>query len=80
MKTIEGKLLAENLKFAIVAGRFNEFITNKLIGGALDALKRHGADEDNIELVWVPGAFEIPLAAKKLLNKNGLMRSSALVQ
>ncbi|UWG98862.1 6,7-dimethyl-8-ribityllumazine synthase [Dehalobacter sp. DCM] len=65
MKIIEGNLIAENLKFAIVAGRFNEFITTKLIGGALDALKRHGADENNIELIWVPGAFEIPLAAKK---------------
>ncbi|RJE48467.1 MULTISPECIES: 6,7-dimethyl-8-ribityllumazine synthase [unclassified Dehalobacter] len=70
MKTIEGKLLAENLKFAIVAGRFNEFITNKLIGGALDALKRHGTNEDNIELVWVPGAFEIPLAAKKIAEQK----------
>jgi len=70
LKTIEGKLLAENLKFAIVAGRFNEFITNKLIGGALDALKRHGTNEDNIELVWVPGAFEIPLAAKKIAEQK----------
>lgn len=62
----EGHLLAKDLKFAIVAGRFNEFITSKLIGGALDALKRHGADEANIEMVWVPGAFEIPLLAKKV--------------
>lgn len=70
MKILEGKLLAENLKFAIVAGRFNEFITNKLVGGALDALRRHGADENNIELVWVPGSFEIPLIAKKLAEQN----------
>lgn len=70
MKVLEGILIAENLKFAIVAGRFNEFITNKLIGGALDALKRHGADENNIELVWVPGSFEIPLIAKKLAEQK----------
>lgn len=70
MKVLEGKLIAENLKFAIVAGRFNEFITNKLIGGALDALKRHGADEDGIELVWVPGSFEIPLIAKKMAEQK----------
>lgn len=70
MKTVEGKLLAENLKFAIVAGRFNEFITGKLIGGALDALKRHGANEEDIELVWVPGAYEIPFIAKKIAEQN----------
>lgn len=70
MKIIEGKLIAENLKFAIVAGRFNEFITNKLIGGALDALKRHGVEEESIELVWVPGAFEIPLIAKKVAEQK----------
>jgi len=70
LKVLEGILIAENLKFAIVAGRFNEFITNKLIGGALDALKRHGADENNIELVWVPGSFEIPLIAKKLAEQK----------
>ncbi len=70
MKVLEGNLIAENLKFAIVAGRFNEFITNKLIGGTLDALKRHGADENNIELVWVPGSFEIPLIAKKLAEQK----------
>ena len=65
MKLYEGKLVAEGLKFAIVVARFNEFITNKLVGGALDALRRHGANEEDIELVWVPGAFEIPLVAKK---------------
>lgn len=70
MKIVEGNLIAENLKFAIVAGRFNEFITNKLIGGALDALKRHGVDDNNIELIWVPGAFEIPLAAKKVAEQK----------
>ncbi|NLI91148.1 MAG: 6,7-dimethyl-8-ribityllumazine synthase [Peptococcaceae bacterium] len=70
MKVLEGKLVAQNLKFAIVAGRFNEFITNKLIGGALDALKRHGVAEDDIELVWVPGSFEIPLIAKKLAEQK----------
>ncbi|MCX7780055.1 MAG: 6,7-dimethyl-8-ribityllumazine synthase [Negativicutes bacterium] len=62
----EGKLVAQGLKFAVVAGRFNEFITHKLLGGALDGLKRHGADEANIDIAWVPGAFEIPLVAKKL--------------
>ena len=66
MKTYEGHLVGEGLKFAIVAARFNEFITNKLVGGALDALKRHGAKEEDIELAWVPGAFEIPLVAQKL--------------
>lgn len=70
LKTVEGKLIAEGLKFAIVAGRFNEFITSKLIGGALDALKRHGANEDTMELVWVPGAFEIPLIAKKIAEQK----------
>jgi 6,7-dimethyl-8-ribityllumazine synthase len=76
LKTYEGKLIAENLKFAIVAGRFNEFITNKLIGGALDALKRHGVEEQNIELAWVPGAFEIPLVAKKMAE---LKRYDAII-
>ncbi len=66
LKIIEGNLLAKNLRFALVAGRFNEFITSKLVSGAVDALKRHGAEENNIELIWVPGAFEIPLIAKKL--------------
>ncbi len=66
MKLYEGKLVAEGLKFAIVVARFNEFITNKLVGGSLDALRRHGADDGNIDLAWVPGAFEIPLVAKKI--------------
>ncbi len=70
MNTIEGKLLAEGQKIAIVAGRFNEIITNKLLGGAIDAFKRHGGDENNIDLAWVPGAFEIPLIAKKMAESK----------
>ena len=66
MNILEGKLIAEGQKIAIVAGRFNEIITNKLLGGAVDAFKRHGGDEKDIDLAWVPGAFEIPLVAKKL--------------
>ncbi len=66
MRTLEGNLIAEGLKFGIIAGRFNEFIGGKLIQGALDALKRHGVKEEEIELAWVPGAFEIPLVAKKM--------------
>lgn len=66
----EGKLVAEGLRFGIVAARFNEFITNKLVGGALDALRRHGAQDDNIEMVWVPGAFEIPLIAQKMVQSQ----------
>ena len=70
MKTVQGNLLAKGLKIAICASRFNEFITSKLIGGAQDALERHGAASDNITLVWVPGAFELPLAAKKLAESG----------
>lgn len=66
MKTYEGKLTAEGLKFGIVVGRFNEFIGSKLLDGALDSLRRHGAKEEDIEVSWVPGAFEIPLIAKKM--------------
>ena len=66
MKTYEGNITGRGLKFAIITARFNEFITSKLLGGALDALKRHEAEEENIFVVWVPGAFEIPLVAKKL--------------
>lgn len=70
MKIIEGNLVAEGLKIGIVVGRFNEFIVSKLLGGALDALKRHGVDEENIEVAWVPGAFELPLVAKKMVNTD----------
>ena len=70
MNIIEGKLIAEGQKIAIVAGRFNEIITNKLLGGAVDAFKRHGGDEKDIDLAWVPGAFEIPLVAKKLAESK----------
>ncbi len=66
MKIIEGKLDAKGLKFGIVVGRFNEFISSKLLGGALDALKRHGAEDTGIEVTWSPGSFEIPLIAKKM--------------
>lgn len=69
-KIFEGKLIGEGLKFGIVAGRFNEFITGKLLSGALDALERHGVNTDDIEIAWVPGAFEIPLAAKKMAKKH----------
>jgi len=68
VKSIEGKLKAEGLRFAIVASRFNDFISRRLIDGATDALLRHGADEKNIEIVRVPGSFEIPLVAKKVAN------------
>lgn len=66
MKTYEGKLVAEGLKFGIIAARFNEFITSKLVSGSIDALHRHGVNEDDIELAWVPGAFEIPILAQKM--------------
>ena len=68
MRTFEGRFDGRNVKIAIVAGRFNEFITSKLIGGALDVLKRNDVSEENIDIAWVPGAFEIPLIAKKLAN------------
>ena len=66
MKTLEGQLKADNLKFGIIVGRFNEFISSKLLSGSIDCLVRHGADNDNITVAWVPGAFEIPLVAKKM--------------
>lgn len=70
MRILEGTLIGQDKKLAIVAGRFNEFIVSKLIGGALDAFKRHGVEEENIDLAWVPGAFEIPLIAKKLAKSG----------
>lgn len=68
MATFEGKLIAADLRFGIVVARFNEFITNKLLSGALDVLHRHGAFENNIDVAWVPGAFEIPLIAQKMAS------------
>lgn len=70
MKKIEGNLIAQGKKYAIVASRFNEFIVNKLVSGAEDAFLRHGANSDDITLIWVPGAFEIPLAAQKLAQSS----------
>lgn len=70
VKVNEGKLISQDLKFGIVVGRFNEFISSKLLGGAIDAVIRHGGDENNIEVAWVPGAFEIPLVAQKMANSK----------
>ncbi|RJX17831.1 MAG: 6,7-dimethyl-8-ribityllumazine synthase [Desulforudis sp.] len=69
-KFYEGHLVGEGLRFGIVVGRFNEFITQKLLSGALDALVRHGVDELNIEVAWVPGAFEVPVVAKRMAASN----------
>ena len=68
--TYEGKLLAEGLRFAIIASRFNELITRRLVSGALDALKRHGGSEDLVEIAWTPGAFEMPLVARRLAESG----------
>jgi 6,7-dimethyl-8-ribityllumazine synthase len=70
MKTLEGKLVADGAKVAIVASRFNEFIVTKLIGGAVDGLVRHDVKDDDITLAWVPGAFEIPVIAKKMAESG----------
>lgn len=70
MKIVEGDLQAKGLRFGIVVSRFNDFITGRLLDGALDALKRHGADEKDLEVVKVPGSFEIPLIAKILAKKE----------
>jgi 6,7-dimethyl-8-ribityllumazine synthase len=69
-KVYEGTLVATGLRFGIVVSRFNEFITSKLLEGALDALRRHGASEKNIEVAWVPGAFEIPLVADRMASSG----------
>lgn len=70
MKTFEGKLVSKDIRIGIVAARFNEFITSKLLGGALDGLKRHEVSEDSIDIAWVPGAFEIPLIASKMAKSG----------
>ncbi len=70
MKKYEGELQAKGLRFAIIVSRFNDFITNKLLDGALDALLRHGATEQSIDVIKVPGSFEIPLTAKKIAKKK----------
>ena len=70
MKVLEGKLTAEGLRVGIVAARFNEFITNKLVSGAIDALTRHGASAENLTMASVPGAFEIPLVAQKMAGSG----------
>jgi 6,7-dimethyl-8-ribityllumazine synthase len=66
----EGNLISQGVKYGIVVGRFNEFISSKLLGGALDALKRHGAGDDEVSVAWVPGAFEIPLIAQKMAESG----------
>lgn len=70
MRTYEGKLVSENIKVGIVAARFNEFITSKLLGGAIDGLKRHDVRDEDIEVAWVPGAFEIPLITSKMAKSG----------
>ena len=70
MKTFEGKLISKDIKIGIVAARFNEFITSKLVSGAMDGLIRHGVKEEDIHTAWVPGAFEIPLIASKIAKSK----------
>jgi len=70
MKILEGKLTAKNMKIAIVVARFNEFITSKLLSGCIDCLIRHEAADEDLTVAWVPGAFEIPMAAKKLAESG----------
>ena len=70
VKVLEGMLNAQGLRFGIVVSRFNEFFTSKLLGGALDTLHRHGANEDDITVAWVPGAFELPLVSKKMAESG----------
>ena len=83
MKVIEGQLTTNNEKFCIVISRFNEFIGSKLLSGAIDELKRHGIAEDNIEVVWTPGAFEIPLVAKRCAKTgkyNAIITLGAIIK
>ena len=70
MKKFEGKFNGKGIKIGIVAGRFNEFITSKLVGGAVDVLKRNDVNDENIDIAWVPGAFEIPLITKKMAESK----------
>lgn len=70
MKVLEGNFCGKGLRVGIIAGRFNEFISSKLVGGAEDALKRHGVEGDNIDLAWTPGAYEMPLVAQKMAKSG----------
>lgn len=70
MSVFEGKVVSENIKIGIVVARFNEFITSKLLGGAMDGLERHNVAKEDIDVAWVPGAFEIPLIAKKMADSG----------
>lgn len=83
MKTYEGQLVAGNEKFCIILSRFNDFIGSKLLSGALDELKRHGVSDENIDIVKVPGAFEIPVAALKFANTgkyNAIITLGAVIR
>lgn len=83
MRVYKGQITGKGLKFGIVISRFNEFITGKLLEGAMDALSRHGAEEEDIEVVWVPGSFEIPALASRLLKKknfNALICLGAIIR
>lgn len=83
MTTFEGHFNGENMKVGIVLARFNEFITSKLLSGAIDNLTRHGVKEENIDIYWVPGAFEIPYITKKIVEKNqydGVLTLGAVIR
>ena len=77
-KVIEGKLVSSKKKYGIVVSRFNEFITNKLLGGALDALARHGVNDNEITIAWTPGAFEIPVVVKRMAESGNFHAVIAL--
>ncbi|MBU1061246.1 MAG: 6,7-dimethyl-8-ribityllumazine synthase [Candidatus Omnitrophica bacterium] len=70
VKTIQGQLVAKGKKFGVIASRFNDFITNRLLEGCIDTLLRHGAKESDLEVVWVPGAFEIPVLAQRMAKSK----------